>query len=153
MYHCNLAVALLFLACCDSAAAFAFKLDRDNVVDNDAKPVRRLRRMLGDGICGQRRYNPTFELCCWGVVNSKSGLKPSCCGTKSYDAQFKLCCHGAINSKSGLKPSCCYKQSYDAQFKMCCYGVINSKSGLRPACCGTKSYDSAFKKCCNGRIC
>eukprot|EP00795_Rhopilema_esculentum_P007124 gene7124-12778_t len=113
----------------------------------------RNKRAFGSSICGHRTYDPTFQLCCWGVVNSKTGISPACCGTKAYDAKFNLCCSWTIQSRSGIEPRCCGTRNYDAKFSICCQGVVHSRSGIRPACCGRQLYDAAFRQCCNGQIC
>jgi len=55
--------------------------------------------------CGN--YNPTFSICCNGVVRAKSGIDPSCCETQEFDAEFSICCNGVVRAKSGIYPSCC----------------------------------------------
>ncbi|KAL3858761.1 hypothetical protein ACJMK2_009014 [Sinanodonta woodiana] len=99
------------------------------------------------------QYNPTFSMCCSGVVQPRSGLKPSCCGTKGYDATFSTCCLGNSQARSGIQPSCCGTLGYDAALSMCCSGTIQPRSGIQPSCCGRIGYDAAFRKCCNGQLC
>ncbi|KAJ7314320.1 hypothetical protein OS493_039355 [Desmophyllum pertusum] len=60
-------------------------------------------------VCGGRRYNPTFRMCCNGNIVSKPGIRPACCGRSSYNPTFRMCCNGNIVSRPGIRPACCGK--------------------------------------------
>eukprot|EP01084_Bolivina_argentea_P025726 47829_1 len=60
--------------------------------------------------CGTQSYNPTFDMCCDGVLNTRSGNN-ACCGTKAYHSAFDMCCGGILNTRG---------KAYHYTFDMCC---------------------------------
>ena len=97
------------------------KFNLDLVLSSDQRAAKlRRKRLFSSAVCGQRRYDPTFDICCGGTIRSRSGISPACCGTQNYDTRFDMCCGGVIRRKSGIAPACCGTQAYDARFKRCC---------------------------------
>ena len=85
-------------------------------------------------MCGRRKYNPSFNTCYRGVLNSPGGR--FCCGTKAYSPSFNTCCRGVLNFPGGR--SCCRIKAYSPSFNTCCSAVLNFPGGR--SCCGTKAY-------------
>lgn len=80
--------------------------------------------------CGNKKFNPTFEICCQGVVHSSFGGK-KCCGLNTYSPTFNQCCYGAILSKSFINTHCCGPRQYNPTFQTCCFGRIYSKIDVK----------------------
>lgn len=77
-------------------------------------------------ICGGRRYNPAFEQCCRGTIQSSFGNK-KCCGWNLFDPWFEQCCGGAILKKDVIRNKCCGIKQFNPSFEICCFGRIYSK--------------------------
>ena len=81
----------------------------------------------GHSCCGSRTYNPTSQMCCSGVIRSKTGGS-ACCGTRTYNPTFYTCCGGAVNRKSRGRTACCGIRNYNPTFYKCCeLGGIREK--------------------------
>ncbi|XP_053406371.1 galaxin-like [Mercenaria mercenaria] len=94
-------------------------------------------RITDGAACGHRYYDPTWDICCNGVLSSK-GSKTMCCGTQPYDHDWDICCNGVLSNK-GSRTSCCGTKPYVYNFDICCNGVLSNK-GFRTSCCGTQPY-------------
>jgi len=71
-------------------------------------------------------FNPTFQICCNGVLHTK-GNNSLCCGTNPYNPIFKICCNGVLSTK-GNNSRCCGTIPYNPTFKICCNGVLRPRS-------------------------
>lgn len=87
--------------------------------------------------CGDRSYNPSYQLCCRGRLLIKQPGK-YCCGSLTYDPKSQLCCGGTVKTKIGSINACCGSVPYDSSKQSCCYGQLVSKppAGQPSACCG-----------------
>ena len=54
---------------------------------------------------GCRSYNPTFTICCNGVINSKP-VNGAYCDTTAYNSGNHVSCNGVLSSKP-FYPACC----------------------------------------------
>src|SRR4051794_19335318 len=61
--------------------------------------------------CNGTPYNPTFDICCNGVLSPK-GSNNACCGTQPYSTSASICCGGLLSPK-GSNNACCGTQPYD----------------------------------------
>ena len=99
--------------------------------------------------CAGRSYDPTFYICCNGVISFK-GSNNACCGTAPYNTTFDICCNGKLSFK-GSSNACCGTAPYNTTFDICCNGKLSFK-GSNNACCGTAPYNTTFDICCSGKI-
>ena len=54
--------------------------------------------------------------------------KPKAC--PSFNPTFKICCNGVLQDKQGFKSECCNKQVYDPTWNMCCNDVVQKRTGF-----------------------
>ncbi|HEV7506427.1 MAG TPA: hypothetical protein VGS07_16120 [Thermoanaerobaculia bacterium] len=80
--------------------------------------VALIPRLAAAQSCGS--YNPTFYICCNGVLSPK-GSNDACCGTQPYSTTFSICCNGVLSPK-GSNNACCGTQPYNTTFYRCCPG-------------------------------
>ncbi len=103
--------------------------------------------------CGSRFFNPSYQMCCSGVVNNRHLSRPGCCGTNSFSGLFHMCCGGVINIRPLGGPGCCGTRAFSSTYKMCCGGVLNTKPmGSSPGCCGTRAFSAAYQVCHKGQV-
>merc|ERR1712062_321342 len=82
------------------------------------------------GICGDKCYSYSTEMCCNGQVTKRKGTK-YCCGDGTYDFRKQVCCGGvAIKRSSKYYQYCCGNSTYDYYKQVCCNGSLKKRTSF-----------------------
>ena len=69
----------------------------------------RYKREYSTAYCGTKFYNPDFDVCCGGWLNTKLDFPIACCGNQFYDPVYEVCCEAELYPKmSGLTAYCAW---------------------------------------------
>jgi hypothetical protein len=109
--------------------------------------------------CGTTVYDYRNEICCNGILTSRSdGYSTACCGNQTYNSATHECCMGSeFNWQQGsdMQVSEWDATPYDPATQFCCDGKVLSRLYGRYStwCCGGSTvYDTSISVCCNGTI-